>query len=76
MKAMRQSVPDEDTWPLPEQWQTRLGTSWLRLFDLDLPACLWDPEALGEYGSREAVLGLLQIEDVRLVARFFGCSKR
>jgi hypothetical protein len=75
-EAMRQAVPDEDAWPLPEPWRTQLEASWLRLFDPNLPPCPWDQEAIyGKSGSREAVLGALRLEDERQVTHFVGCSK-
>jgi hypothetical protein len=75
MSAMRQAAPDEDEWPLPEPWKTQLEASWLRLFDPMLPSHPWDDEAFGQSGSREAVLGVLRLEDVRQVTHFVGCSK-
>jgi hypothetical protein len=35
-QAILVAVPDEDTWPLPEPWQSRLERSWERLFQ---PGC-------------------------------------
>jgi hypothetical protein len=75
MGEMRQAVPDEDGWPLPEPWRTQLEASWLRLFDRDLPSHSWDHEAISEPGSRQAVLGVLRLEEVRQVTHFVGCSK-
>ena len=75
---MRLAVLDEDTWPLPEPWKSQLEASWLRLFDPDLPSHPGDDESPGVYGksgSREAVLGVLRLEDVRQVTHFVGCSK-
>jgi hypothetical protein len=76
VEAMRQAVPDEDARPLPQPWQTQLEASWLRLFDPHLPSQSWDDEAISKSGSREAVLGVLRVEEVRQVTEFFGCSKR
>lgn len=73
MAALRNAVPDEDTWPLPEPWQSELEASWERLFDPDLPPIAWD-ECLGTATCREGVLGLLRLEDVRRVTTFVGCS--
>lgn len=75
MAAMRQAVPDQDTWPLPEPWQSQLEASWLRLFDCDLPPQPWDELVIGQSGSREAVLGVLRLDDVRQVTHFVGCSR-
>jgi hypothetical protein len=78
VQAMRRAVPDEDAWPLPEPWRTQLEASWLRLFDPDLPPRPWDDEnlvLLGKSGTREAVLGLLRLEEVRQVTHFVGYSK-
>jgi Domain of unknown function (DUF3841) len=75
MDAMRQAVPDEDTWPLPEPWRTQLEASWQRLFDPILPPDPWDGRCIGQSGSREAVLGLLRLEDVRQVRSFVGCGR-
>jgi hypothetical protein len=68
------AVPDEDTWPLPEPWSAELEASWQRLFDPALPAYPWDERRIGMSGSREAVLGLLHVEDVRRVTTFVGCG--
>src|SRR5262249_48281184 len=76
MNAMRQVVPDEDTWPLPEPWRTQLEASWQRLFDPTLPPVPWDEWCIGQSGSREAVLGLLRREDARQVKSFVGCGRR
>jgi hypothetical protein len=78
MAAMRWAVPEEDTWPLPEPWRAQLEASWLRLFDPDLPARPWEDEnpiRLGKAGTREAVLGVLRLEEVRQVTHFAGRSK-
>lgn len=76
MDALRQAVPDEDTWPLPEPWKTQLEASWHRLFNTALPPVPWDEWCIGQSGSREAVLGLLRLADVRRVTPFVGTDRR
>jgi hypothetical protein len=73
--ALRQAVPDEDTWPLPEPWRSQLEASWERLFDPGLPARPWDGFRIGGAGSREAVLTLLRLDDVRKVTPFIGAGR-
>jgi hypothetical protein len=75
MEAMRQDVPDEDMWPLPEPCQSQLEASWLRLFDPDLPPKPWDDGAFCKTEDCEGVLGLLRLEDVRHVTEFMGCDR-
>ncbi len=75
MTAMRRATPDEDKWSLPKPWKTQLEASWLRLFDPKLPSQAWDDEAINKTESREAVLGVLRLEDVRQVTHFVGCSR-
>jgi hypothetical protein len=79
MRAMREAVPDEDLWPLPEPWRTELEASWQRLFNPALPSRAWDEECPffnTRSGSREGVLGLLRLEEVRAVTPFVGAGRR
>jgi hypothetical protein len=73
--ALRQAVPDEDTWLLPEPWRTQLEASWERLFDPTLPALPWDDSGVLKSGDREAVLAVLRLEDLRAVTPFIGAGR-
>ena len=69
--AMRQDVPDEDEWPLPEPWRSELETSWLRVFDSDLPKDGWT-DVSKKRVCEEAVFEMLRLEDVCAMTRFVG----
>jgi hypothetical protein len=72
-KALRRAVPDEDTWPLPELWRSRLEASWQRLFDPTLPVLNWDEtNSWSRTASIEGVFEVLRLDDVRRVTRFKG----
>ncbi len=73
---VRQAVPDEDCWPLPEPWRGQLEKSWERLFDPDLPLMNWDRDS-GWFTKPcvEAVFEVLRIEDMRQVTLFQGTAR-
>ena len=73
--AMRQAVPDEDLWPLPQPWRDELETSWLRLFAPDLPVHGWAdiPNEAPLY--TEAVFETLCLRDIRCITHFVGRSR-
>jgi hypothetical protein len=71
-RRLREAVPDEDLWPLPEPWQAEVEASWERLFDPALPQSS-DHEFHGRLGAtREAVFGLLRRPTVCRVTHFVG----
>lgn len=76
MLAMRQAVPDEDLWPLPEPWRGELEASWLLLFAPNLPAHSGTHASGTEPVYAEAVLETLRLPDVRAVTHFVGNSRR
>jgi len=70
---LREAVPDEDTWPLPQPFRLRLEASWERLFDPELPLLDWDESSpWSRSPSLEAVFEQLRLADVRHVTRFKG----
>jgi hypothetical protein len=70
--TLRQAVPHEDTWPLPEPWNSRLERSWNRLFMPNLPRRSWDTESWPQLEGMEAVFEVLNIDDVREAKLFTG----
>ena len=74
--AMRQSVPDEDLWPLPQPWRDELEASWLQLFAPDLPTHGWTDMANEALPYNEAVFETLCLRDIRCVTHFVGRSCR
>jgi hypothetical protein len=72
---MRQAVPDEDLWPLPQPWRDELEASWLQLFAPDLPAHGWADMANEALLYYEAVFETLCLRDVRCVTHFVGRSR-
>ncbi len=74
-RRLRQAVPDEDVWPLPQPWRWELEASWQRLFSPDLPASNWDKESLFFQKPRsEAVFEVLRLDAVRGITVFKGTS--
>ena len=75
--ALRRAVPDEDVWPLPEPWQSKLEASWQRLFAASLPLLDWDGTwPWPRIARRECVFELLRFDEVRRVTSFRGTLKR
>lgn len=67
---------DEDTWPLPEPWKTRLERSWDRLFER-LPDQPWPhyQRLVGDpIPGREAVSEAILASQIRRVTFFEGAS--
>ena len=84
-QELQSAVPDEDTWPLPEPWRSRLEQSWERLFEPRWHNSCWllgcdpdDPRMDGywpagvESGCRVAVGETLRESDVVDVRHFVG----
>jgi len=73
IRESREAIPDEDTWPLPQPWQSRLEGSWERLFSPELPVMDWDKASCWSLTPCvEAVLEQLRLADVRHVTFFTG----
>ncbi len=71
-RRLREAVPDEDTNPLPEPWLSELRSSWLRLFDSELPTQGWLSGSALPQSDREVVLEVLDRRFVRRVTPFLG----
>jgi len=75
-RNLRQAVPDEDVWPLPQPWRSQLEASWERLFAPELPSLDWDEESLWSGRlSFEVVFEKLRLEDVCHVTVIKGRSQ-
>ena len=59
--AMRQAMPDEDRWPLPQPWRSEVEASWLRLFDPGLPSASWGYFGYKGNSDNEAVFETLRL---------------
>jgi hypothetical protein len=73
-RRLREAVPDLETDPLPEPWQTELEASWQRLFDPELPVQGWPLDEPWRFSEREAVFEVLERRSVRRITPFLGAD--